>query len=88
MLDLDPVGGEELAAELIQLSLRTSEGLDLEELKKCGKNVPEAVISRWEREGFLSRTGSRVALSGDGWLFMDRVVEDLFCNCVPYSNLE
>ena len=88
MLDLDIVDGEALAAELIQLSLRTSEGLDLEILRKNGKNVPESAILRWEREGFLVRSGSRIALSGDGWLFMDRVVEDLFCNCVPYSNLE
>jgi oxygen-independent coproporphyrinogen-3 oxidase len=88
LLDLDIVDGEALAAELIQLSLRTSEGLDLEILRKNGKNVPESVILRWEREGFLVRSGSRIALSGDGWLFMDRVVEDLFCNCVPYSNLE
>jgi hypothetical protein len=36
----------------------------------------------------MARRGTHVALSGDGWVFMDRVVEDVYCNCVPYSNLE
>ena len=87
-LYLDPVGPEEELAEIIQLSFRTKEGLDLADLHKCGKTIPDAVVSQWEKKGFLTQNNGRLALSGDGWLFMDRVVEDLFCNCVPYSNLE
>lgn len=87
-LALDPVGEGEELAEMVQLSLRMREGLDLDALRSRGWTVPEKVLSRWVREGYLVCRGTHVALSGDGWLFMDRVVEDLFCNCVPYSNLE
>ena len=88
MLTLDPVGKSEELAEIVQLSLRMREGLDLETLRRRGWTVPEEVLSRWVGEGHMARRGTHVALSGDGWVFMDRIVEDVYCNCVPYSNLE
>ena len=85
-LSKDPVGHEEAIAEAIQLSLRTKYGLDLEELCRMGVGVSEKVVARYIERGFLERCGNRIALCGDGWLFMDGVVADLYS--AVYSNLE
>ena len=85
-LSRDPVGHEEAIAEAIQLSLRTKYGLDLEELRHMGVDIPEKVVGRYVDRGFLERCGSRIALCGDGWLFMDAVVADLYS--AAYSKLE
>jgi len=85
-LSKDPVGREEEIAETIQLSLRTKYGLDLEQLKRLGVSLSEKVVDRYIDRGFLERRGNRIALCGDGWLFMDGVVADLYN--AAYSNLE
>jgi oxygen-independent coproporphyrinogen-3 oxidase len=85
-LSKDPVGPEEAVAETIQLSLRTKYGLDLEELRHLGVGLSEKMISRYVDRGFLARCDNRIVLCGDGWLFMDSVVADLYSTV--YSNLE
>ena len=82
LLNKDPIGHDETVAELIQLSLRTKYGLDIEALHRAGVSIPDKIISRWIGCGFLKWQGSRLVLHGDGWLFMDTVVADI------YSNLE
>lgn len=81
-LSKDPIGHDEQVAELIQLSLRTKYGLDIDALQQLGIRLSEKTVSRWVERGFLKRQGPHLVLEGDGWLFMDSVVADL------YSNLE
>ena len=88
MLEIDPIGDSEILAETIQLSLRTRFGLDLANLQKMGWKIPGKNIEKWVKQGYAALNGDYFVLVGDGWLFMDRVVEDLFCDCKPYSNLE
>ena len=78
----DPIGPDEAVAELIQLSLRTKYGLDVSALQDLGARLPEKSVSRWVERGFLQWRGNHLVLDGDGWLFMDTVVADI------YSNLE
>ena len=82
LVSKDPIGHEEAIAELIQLSLRTKYGLDMAALQNLGAGLPERIVSKWVGRGFLKQQGDRLVLDGDGWLFMDTVVADL------YSNLE
>ena len=82
MLAKDPIGHEEAVAELIQLSLRTKYGLDVAALQNLGAGLSEKSVSKWVGKGYLKRQGGGLVLDGDGWLFMDTVVADL------YSNLE
>jgi oxygen-independent coproporphyrinogen-3 oxidase len=51
-------------------------------LQHLGVRLSEKTVSRWMERGFLKRQGPHLVLEGDGWLFMDSVVADL------YSNLE
>ena len=76
----DPVGHDEQVAELIQLSLRTKYGLDVDALQQLGVRLSEKSVSRWMERGFLKRQGPHLLLEGDGWLFMDTVVADLYSN--------
>ena len=78
----DPIGSDEAVAELIQLSLRTKYGLDVSALQDLGAGLPKKSVSRWVERGFLQWRGNHLVLDGDGWLFMDTVVADI------YSNLE
>ena len=82
LLTKDPIGHDEAIAELIQLSLRTKYGLDVTALQEMGVRLSERVVSKWIGRDFLKRQGDNLVLEGDGWLFMDTVVADL------YSNLE
>jgi len=87
-LTLDPLGKDEIAAEIIQLSLRTKYGLNLDELHKMQLTIDANKIEKWVEKKFLFRNENSLVLVGDGWLFMDSVVEDLFCGLKPYYNLE
>ena len=86
MLAKDPIGRDEVIAETIQLSLRTKYGLDLGEMRRLGVVLPERVVTRYVERGFLKQSGARLVLEGDGWLFMDAVVADLYS--AAYSKLE
>ena len=81
-LSLDPLGPDDEVAEIIQLSLRTKYGMPLEALKNKGFSIKPAAIERWVSRGYLENSGGVIRLVGEGWLFMDSVVLDL------YSNLE
>lgn len=81
MLTLDVVGHQEAVAECIQLSLRTKCGLNLRELASMGASIDSLVLNRWLERGYITRKEDVIVLCGEGWLFMDRVVEDLYCNC-------
>lgn len=83
MLSLDPIGPSEALAELVQLSLRMAEGLSLSELSALGYCIRPKAIEKWVDQKYLVERNGSLKLFGEGWLFMDRVVEDLFCNCVP-----
>jgi putative oxygen-independent coproporphyrinogen III oxidase len=71
-----PMEGRELlddsaiALEDLYLSLRTSEGADLE-------RVPPTVRLEWERAGWAWVTGERVRLSPQGWLRLDGLVSSI-----------
>lgn len=80
-LMVDKVGPEECMAEYIQLSLRTKYGMQLDELKKLGYAIRSSSIEKWVEKGFLANEDGCIKLVGDGWIFMDRVVEELYCNC-------
>lgn len=81
MLTIDPVGRQEAVAECIQLSFRTKYGLDLRALEALGAQIDSVVLKKWLERGYVAQNGNTLTLVGDGWLFMDRVVEDFYCNC-------
>ena len=56
--------------------------MPLEVLKNKGFSIKPAAIERWVSRGYLENSGGVIRLVGEGWLFMDSVVLDL------YSNLE
>jgi oxygen-independent coproporphyrinogen-3 oxidase len=68
--------------EYIMTSLRTSEGMNLQFVsdkfgKKASSNL-EKLLSKFERNGSLTRTGERVLLTKNGKLFADGIAADLF----------
>jgi len=68
--------------EYIMTSLRTSEGMNLQFVsdkfgKKASSNL-EKLLSKFERNGSLVRTGERVLLTKNGKLFADGIAADLF----------
>lgn len=77
-LTLDTLTPEDVAAEYVQLSLRTKYGMRLDGLKKLGYSVPEEALSRWVSEGYAELSGGVFRLVGRGWLFMDTVVLDVY----------
>lgn len=77
-LERDLLGKKERVEERIWLSLRMREGLDLDALEREeGVSPPEAKIREFVERGLLARNGSRVSLSGKGWLWMDSIATDL-----------
>ena len=80
-LSLDKLAPEDVAAEFIQLSLRTKYGMSLEGLEKLGFSVPGSAFSRWISEGFAEMSDGVFRLVGRGWLFMDTIVLDLYSKC-------
>ena len=80
-LSLDKLAPEDVAAEFIQLSLRTKYGMSPEGLEKLGFSVPGSAFSRWISEGFAEMSDGVFRLVGRGWLFMDTIVLDLYSKC-------
>ena len=80
-LSLDVLGPEDILAEQIQLSLRTKYGLSLDALKTLGVEMAENVVRKWEKRGFVEVADGFIRLVGEGWLFMDSVVLDLYAGC-------
>lgn len=80
-LMLDRLSPEDEIAEIIQLSLRTKYGLPLDALKERGVAIAPQAIERWISRGYLEQAQGVIRLVGEGWLFMDTVVLDLYSNC-------
>ena len=85
-LMLDKLSPEDEIAEIIQLSLRTKYGLTLDALKERGVAIAPQAIERWISRGYLEQAQGVIRLVGEGWLFMDTVVLDLYSNCTPSVN--
>ena len=85
-LMLDRLSPEDEIAEIIQLSLRTKYGLPLDALKERGVAIAPQAIERWISRGYLEQAQGVIRLVGEGWLFMDTVVLDLYSNCTPSVN--
>ena len=81
-LMLDRLSPEDEIAEIIQLSLRTKYGLPLDALKERGVAIAPQAIERWISRGYLEQAQGVIRLVGEGWLFMDTVVLDIYSNCV------
>ncbi|MDR1758995.1 MAG: radical SAM family heme chaperone HemW [Fibrobacter sp.] len=73
----DVLGAKEKIIEFIWLSLRQSNGLNLNDLEKMGIVIPGSVIKKWVRCGYAERNAETFRLTGEGFVFMDRVVESL-----------
>ena len=77
-MEIDRLGKKERLCEKIWLSLRTREGLDLQTLdSEEVTQISCRKIDHWVRKGYLQKSGTKISLCGDGWLWMDSVVEDL-----------
>ena len=61
---------EQIALEDLYLGLRTSDGL-------AADRVPDDALRRWTEAGWARVTGSRVALTPEGWLRLDALVASL-----------
>lgn len=85
-LMLDRLSPEDEIAEIIQLSLRTRYGLPLDALRERGASIAPETIDRWISKGYLEQSQGSIRLVGEGWLFMDTVVLDLYSNCTPSVN--
>lgn len=77
-LTLDTLTPEDIAAEYVQLSLRTKYGMHLQTLENLGFRAPDAVLEKWVSEGFAELSEGVFRLVGKGWIFMDTVVLDIY----------
>ncbi|MBO4435483.1 MAG: radical SAM family heme chaperone HemW [Fibrobacter sp.] len=77
-LTLDSLTPEDVAAEYVQLSLRTKYGMRLQTLENLGFRAPDAVLEKWVSEGFAELSEGVFRLVGKGWIFMDTVVLDIY----------
>jgi oxygen-independent coproporphyrinogen-3 oxidase len=77
-LTLDTLTPEDIAAEYVQLSLRTKYGMRLQTLENLGFRAPDAVLEKWVSEGFAELSEGVFRLVGKGWIFMDTVVLDIY----------
>ncbi|MBP5247527.1 MAG: radical SAM family heme chaperone HemW [Fibrobacter sp.] len=76
-MEVDCLGKKERVEEKIWLSLRTREGLDLQLLEQEEFTIiPNEKIQRWIQKGYLQKNGTQISLCGDGWIWMDSIVED------------
>jgi oxygen-independent coproporphyrinogen-3 oxidase len=76
-MEVDLLGKKERIEEKIWLSLRTREGLDLQCLETEElTTIPESKIQHWVHKGWLQKSGRRISLCGEGWIWMDSIVED------------
>jgi oxygen-independent coproporphyrinogen-3 oxidase len=71
-LDIPSAEGREI--EAIWLSLRTREGLSLENYEReFGKKFDIKKAKPFIEKGWLAEKGNFLALSGEGWLWLDRI---------------
>lgn len=75
--DLEELSDEAFLLEKIYMSLRSSEGLDINLIKNKSAYLP--LISLWEKKGYLqSRNDEKIFLNTQGYLLLDSLMNDLF----------
>jgi len=76
-MEVDLLGKKERIEEKIWLSLRTREGLDLQSLETEElTTISEKKVQFWADKGWIQKNGTKISLCGDGWIWMDSIVED------------
>jgi oxygen-independent coproporphyrinogen-3 oxidase len=80
--DTEVISAETAFSERLLLGLRLAEGLDLDEAARATGAVAwteerERAVARHVRSGRLERTGSRIAIPRNAWLFADAVIREL-----------
>src|SRR5690606_9650778 len=80
--ETEVLGPEDLLREALMLGLRTSEGVDLRDVRaRTGLEVREERATALERRiarGDLTLDGDRLRVPRDRWLSLDAIVLDLF----------
>ena len=71
-LNKDELDFEAIRTESIWLGLRCSKGFDLQKVK-----VSASKLKKWTDKGMLQIRNNRVSLRDEGWILMDRIVQDL-----------
>lgn len=70
----DEVTGDSARLERLWLALRTDRGVAESDL---GDEAPRRVVAHWLRKGWARRGETRVRLTPEGWLLLDRLAVDL-----------
>ena len=76
--DIETLSTENKVMERIYLGLRTSKGIKREFL---GAGSP--VIKAWDERGYLKEKGEKIILTPKGYLMIDSLMNDLFCQKSP-----
>ncbi len=81
MVEIEPLGREEQADELLLMGLRLKEGVDLARWQALSGREPDPVREQdLIDHGFIERIGnSRLRCTPAGMLILDAVVADLAC---------
>ena len=77
-MEHDVLGPKEALTELVWLSLRQADGLDLADFKAMAGYPFE--LSFWERlrqRGWVSSEGGKLRIEGEGWAFLDQAVSEI-----------
>lgn len=77
-LERDELDRSARMTEALWLSLRCRSGLDRSQFaSEFGLELPEDILERYIKLGWLSSAKGVLSLQGEGWLYMDSVVTDL-----------
>lgn len=77
-MELDPIGVPEALLETVWLGLRQSKGLDMGEIQqRFGDKINRKALDRFSQKGWIENLAGKIALIGEGWIFMDQVVAGL-----------
>jgi oxygen-independent coproporphyrinogen-3 oxidase len=74
---IDALDDEDRRMEMVMLGLRQDSGVDLEQLRGLGLELPEAVLRKWIDAGMLAREDGSLRLIDEGWLLLDEISADL-----------
>lgn len=79
----DPLNPDDIWTERVWLSLRQSNGLDLNALKRDGVDLPVSCYEKWVEKGCLVEENGFLKLVGRGWVVMDSIVTDILNGHIP-----
>lgn len=79
----DPLTPDDIWTERVWLSLRQSNGLDLNVLKQEGIGLPDSCFRKWVEKGYLLEENGFLKLVGRGWVVMDSIVTDILNGHIP-----